>query len=749
MAEGNGKPLINPVLNFLRMPSPTAIKGGGKGEKDIRQNRLATQRKKLADSFDSFSKKKRNIKFHGNKTHLIVRMFDDSHASTWTPRDIFSSGFGCRIVAPAFDGYLLESDSDCFAKMSKRITNAKTIVDKVDISRVKSVDIFDHTEAFRQKKLEELWPEDSGDTTKQFSFWLLPFTNKESRESVIDELYEICSKKNVSLGNERFSNIFKRESGGSGKSDDIDPALAKIFDTYIANGSASFSAEVRSIQTLKEIAASGTTYRIEPISRITSNSPPPGNGAEPDLKGSTAEGLPIVVVIDGGRTALSYAPFEYWAAPPLIDDLTANRIHGNQITSLICNGFAWNNNLSLPELNCRFVTAQAIAKAGTTEQPTQNQFLEYLNDIAEETSKYSKVWNLSFNELLPSANPKEISYLGHEINKIARNFGILPIISIGNVSSDNAKRLCPPADCESALTVSGRTATIIGGKPARACPLSLKGPAPAGMKKPDVSWFSKLRMIGGVVSTGTSYTAPLVSSLAAHTFSNLKSPTPDLVRALLINGAEISEHCHELGWGTPWAEDTMPWACRPGTVTLAWVSKLKAGSAYYWNNLPVPPEMLSNGKIVGKISLTAIIKPKVSELGGENYFSTRLQVALQAKNLKGKIENLLGTMQEAKAKEVEARKDLAKWSPIRRHSKPFSGKSITQGSMRLHARIFARDLYQFGLNDHHDLPEQEVAFVLTFESPDRQSGIYNSMVNELTGYVENATNIDFNVEINQ
>jgi len=69
--------------------------------------------------------------------------------------------------------------------------------------------------------------------------------------------------------------------------------------------------------------------------------------------------------------------------------------------------------------------------------------------------------------------------------------------------------------------------------------------------------------------------------------------------------------------------------------------------------------------------------------------------------------------------------------------------------MRLHARIFARDLYQFGLNDHHDLPEQEVAFVLTFESPDRQSGIYNSMVNELTGYVENATNIDFNVEINQ
>ena len=65
----------------------------------------------------------------------------------------------------------------------------------------------------------------------------------------------------------------------------------------------------------------------------------------------------------------------------------------------------------------------------------------------------------------------------------------------------------------------------------------------------------------------------------------------------------------------------------------------------------------------------------------------------------------------------------------------------------MHARIYARDLYQFGLADHHELPEQEVAFVLTFQAPDNAPGIYNSMVGKLAGYVENATNLQTEIEI--
>ncbi|MCY1436725.1 hypothetical protein D9M71_528570 [compost metagenome] len=245
-------------------------------------------------------------------------------------------------------------------------------------------------------------------------------------------------------------------------------------------------------------------------------------------------------------------------------------------------------------------------------------------------------------------------------------------------------------------------------------------------------------MIGGVTNTGSSYSAALISSLAAHTFINLKDPTPDLVRALLINSSERQAHCNELGWGTPWASDQLPWTCKEGTVTLAWTSKLRPGFAYYWNEIPIPKEMIKNGKLYGGASLTAIIKPKTSELGGSNYFSTRLQVALQGTAGNGKTINLLGSMKESKEKEETARNELAKWSPIRRHAAPFSGKTIDLSSMRLHARVYTRDLYQFGLESHHDLDEQEVSFVLTFEGAEEDSDIYNSMANRLGTDVESA-----------
>lgn len=747
MATGNGNSILNPVLSFLKAPSPSAVTGGGKNAKGIVNSRLALQRETLSSSLEKILEGRDSIKVHADRTHLIARMFDDSHAPSWTPKDIFSTEHGCKIVAPAFDGYLVEASIDSIRTLSNRFRNANTIVDKVDISRIQSIKLFDTAESIRNKSIESLWNNNS-EAANEFVFWLLPFTDASARQSVAKEILNFYIEKKINLGDESFSNPFNRDrpSRTTASGHVISASLLKTLEKYIKTGTASFSAEVINLEDLKIIATSGSTYRIEPVSRITSNSPPPGDGKEPTIPLTNNETLPIVVIIDGGNSAKSYKPLEVWSAPPLVDDFSANKIHGNQITSLVCQGHAWNNNLALPELACRFVTAQAITKSGIKKQPTQEQFLDYLREVAIETGKISKVWNLSFNEITPSSNPDEISFLGHEINKISRDFGILPIISIGNKSVTSTSLLTPPADCEAAITVSGRIASP-SGEPSTSCPISLRGPAPGGMKKPDLSWFSHLRMIGGVTNTGTSYSAALISSLASHTFLNLKNPTPDLVRALLINGAERTSHCNDLGWGTPWSSDSLPWLCKNGTVTLAWVSKLKPGIAYYWNNIPVPNEMIVDGKLKGKASLTAIIKPIVSELGGTNYFATRLQVALQATSLTGKTINLLGSMKESKDKEADARAELAKWSPIRRHSSPFSGKSMDMNSMRLHARIYTRDLYQFQLHSHHDLTEQEVAFVLSFEGAEEDSGIYNTMTSKLGTSVESAI-IEQDVQLN-
>ena len=92
--------------------------------------------------------------------------------------------------------------------------------------------------------------------------------------------------------------------------------------------------------------------------------------------------------------------------------------------------------------------------------------------------------------------------------------------------------------------------------------------------------------------------------------------------------ADGDGHDPALGCGTPW-NGHLTWTCAPGSVTLAWKAKLKPGHWYYWNDLPIPPELICGGKLLGSGKLTAILLPLVSGTGGPNYFSTRLQVVLQ------------------------------------------------------------------------------------------------------------------------
>ena len=217
------------------------------------------------------------------------------------------------------------------------------------------------------------------------------------------------------------------------------------------------------------------------------------------------------------------------------------------------------------------------------------------------------------------------------------------------------------------------------------------------MLKPDVSWFSKLRMLGGTEDTGSSYATPLVSSLAAHTFDALRSPTPDLVKALLINATELDEHDPALGWGTPY-QGRMPWQCEQGSVTLAWRAQLNPGTAYYWNDIPIPPELVRNERLFGKARLTAVLNPLVSPFVGANYFSSRLETALQYFGRPdAEWKSLLGTMKESTIRESEARKELKKWNPVRRHSADFTGRGrqFAGNHFRLYARVYTRDLYQF------------------------------------------------------
>jgi hypothetical protein len=411
---------------------------------------------------------------------------------------------------------------------------------------------------------------------------------------------------------------------------------------------------------LAQFIGSGTVFRIEPVQPINSTSP--GEGREPDrpLPENMTE-LPIVGVIDGGMTAASYRHAEAGRAPPLVADGAADTQHGNWVTSLVVQGHDWNNNLTLPSLYCQVGTVQAVVRKGTRVFVDPQDFVAYLDGVMA-ANPDTRVWNFSLNQPY-ACDVEAVSALGHDIALLARKHRVLPIISVGNKPGT---RLQPPADCEAAISVGGRSHDD-NGNPAGECPVSLCGPGPSSMLKPELSHFSHVRALGGALIRGSSFATSLTSPLAAHTMERVRDASPDLVKALLLHNSDGTNFDPALGFGTPTAA-SLPWECQPGYVTLQWRASLRPGAAYYWE-LPIPDSLKRTGKLKGTGALTAILNPHpmVTDYAGPNYFSVRLATALQyqrGRTPKGatKFHTLLGSLDTEKITEQEARALDHKWS---------------------------------------------------------------------------------------
>ena len=739
MAEEHDLPLLNPVLSLQMEPALESRTGGGKGRQSIVHSRLKEQKEKLGDQAQALHASRAEFVTFGGKALLTVRMFSDSLAPSHTPTDLFAPVHGCRLVAPLHMSYLVEADLDQFGGLIAEIRNPRGYAVQADISRVSHIELFDDEARMRGRSIDDLWesaPESDGG--RLFIVWLAPFRDRQAREVLFQRIAELNDDRTLLP-------VFSRgllPSPGDDASRETRPAvvprqsnIARAMRNYRNTGVGYTTVLVPNRDRLAALVASGAASRIDPVRRLMCTSPGEGPEPAPPLQLGNA---PIVAVIDGGLHAPSYRPVEVWRASPLVPNHEADRQHGNEVSSLVVHAHAWNNNRNLPALDCHIGTVQAVPHENSRYPLDEQELIDHL-DATARTHPRGHVWNISANQSGPGPD-EDVSFLGHEVRRIVREFNLLPIISVGNVSRHNSDRPDPPADCEAAIVVGGREADN-NGNPAQACSACLSGPGPDGMLKPDLSWFSTLRMLGGKVSTGSSYATPLISSLAAHTFDALRNPTPDLVKALLINAAELDEHDPALGWGTPY-NGHMPWSCPPGSVTLIWRARLEPGTAYYWNDIPIPPEFVRNGRLFGKARLTAILNPLVSPFAGANYFSSRLETALQYVDKPGaEWSSLLGSMKESTIRESNAREELKKWYPVRRHSADFTrrGRQFAAGSFfRLYARVFTRDLYQFGWHHHSQAGPQEVAFVLTLWSGEQRRSIYDSTVQALGTFVESA-----------
>jgi hypothetical protein len=231
-----------------------------------------------------------------------------------------------------------------------------------------------------------------------------------------------------------------------------------------------------------------------------------------------------------------------------------------------------------------------------------------------------------------------------------------------------------------------------------------------------------------------------MSALAAHAFANLRDPTPDFVRALILDRTELSGYDPHLGWGTP-RNECMPWHCAPGAVTFAFRAALRAGIQYYWEEIPIPRELMRNGKLFGHVSITTVHHPLCNPEGGPNYITTRVAASVQYPSIGGAYTRLVGSKELDNTAELTARSEEYKWQPFRRDCRDFTrrgGIGFGGPSFRVYARLYAREIAQFGYRVNADIPEIDTVFVITFSDGTAGPQLYNSMAASLGNFVESA-----------
>ena len=741
------RPLLNPVLKLTKDPRPAGINARGKNAAGIKQERLPEQRRKLQKQFISLSKESGKRPRFGSQAIFYASMFDDSLATTWTPSDLFHPDRGARLIAPFSGGYLVEIDTSRLEWFSALVVSADAARDKGDISRVKSIRYYETEDAVAAASLDDLWeqaPEIEGG--RVFLVWLMPFKDAAAAEHLLQTVSSLRERvliplppllTTLQIGDDSDVPVSMRRGlrTAAAAGDRLNLAMRE----YRARRRAKATVVVRSRKALAQLVGSGAVFRMEAVSPIAATSP--GEGREPDRPlPADMSSLPIVAVVDGGLTAPSYRPAEAWRVPPFVQNGSADAKHGNRVSSLVVQGHDWNNNLTLPQLYCQIGTVQAVAKDKALTSLDPQDFIRYLDTVMASHPE-TKVWNMSFNQRV-DCDLEAVSDLGHEIAVLARKHDVLPIISVGNKPGNHIQ---PPGDCEAAITIGGRVHTVDGDH-GESCPISQCGPGPSSMLKPEMSHYSKVRAIGGVIIQGSSFATALTSPLAAHTAHRLREPTPDAVKAMLLHNAVGDGFDTAIGFGSPDGA-TLPWECRPGFVTLQWSAKLRSGAAFYWE-LPIPRSMRNGNKIRGRGSLTAVLNPHplVTDYAGPNYFSVRLNTALQI--MRGeKSHNLLGSIDTDKIPEDQARTFDHKWSPIRQHNNDFSkrGVSFDGDIMRVYARIYTRDLYLYDYASIGETPELEASFVLSIGTGKEEDDVYNEMRDELGAFVEAAiieTDID-------
>lgn len=388
--------------------------------------------------------------------------------------------------------------------------------------------------------------------------------------------------------------------------------------------------------------------------------------------------LPVVGVFDSGVAPKlqSLTPWiagrDTYVLPP-----DTNYEHGTYVASLIaCAAHLNAEDNSFPQVPCLVHDVAAAELNGTR---LGDLILRLRTAIAKQPNVH--VWNLSI-ATTSEVSDEEFSEFARELDSLSDQHNVLFVVSAGNyleqprrtwpASDGLLDRLASPGDSVRALTVGAvahraNAVTLVqSGEPA---PYSRRGPGPVFTPKPDVihfggnattNWEStgvgvKILHPSGKTARvfGTSYSAPVVAALAAHTWRDLESGnrqhpipvSPTLVKALIVHAAELNSPPRTVrerryfGAGVP-SDPLGVLYDSDSSFTLMFEVDLVDGAKWRKAPYPIPDSLLVDGKLRAEVIMTCAYAPPLNGDAGAEYvrFNVSIGFGKLSPNDKGALE---------------------------------------------------------------------------------------------------------------
>lgn len=417
-------------------------------------------------------------------------------------------------------------------------------------------------------------------------------------------------------------------------------------------------------------------------------------------------GLPTVGIFDTGVStrAASLTPWvrgrERFVLPP-----ETNYEHGTMVASLVAGAYNLNGEHEwLPSAGCFVFDACGLESGGGDVSTLIERLRQTVRDHRE-----IKVWNLSLGA--QQCDPESFSEFAQELDALSDEFGVLFVVAAGNYlglprrgwpdTTALEDRVSSPGEAIRALTVGsivhsdGPQSIVQAGSPA---PYSRRGPGPVFTPKPDIvhvgggvhePWSTGPTSINVVdpndrvvSSFGTSFSAPIAASMAAHVWNALDGrrglpPHPALVKALLIHAAQLSSPEYSpndkryYGVGRPY-DALRTLYDSDDSFTLVFETMVFPSARWRKAPYPIPASLIQNGKLRAEVIITSVYAPPVDPNAGSEYVRANVEISfgvLNGDKITGKVP--MESDEGQTGYETLQIEHGAKWSPVKVHRKKF------------------------------------------------------------------------------